>query len=92
MVRATIRSTHPGAIDEQNPEFQRWTDSGYDQAQALIACVTDYDSAMAAVQSYVTGFRDGHFVYSDNARKADYAIAAKGIGVALVDRLRGSRG
>jgi hypothetical protein len=84
-VRDIIQSTHPGAIDDQNPEFQHWTQIGYEQARALIARVTDYDSAMAAVRSYVTGFRDGHFTYSDNARKEHYAIASNGIGMALVD-------
>lgn len=83
-VRDIIKSSHPGAIDDQNPEFQHWTKIGYEQARTLIAHVTDYDSAMAAVRSYVTGFRDGHFVYSDNARKANYAIASNGIGMALV--------
>src|SRR2546428_6114594 len=48
MVRDIIQSTHPGAIDDQNPEFQHWTKIGYEQARALIARVTDYDSAMAA--------------------------------------------
>lgn len=35
-VRDVIQSTHPGAIDDQNPEFQRWTKIGYEQARALI--------------------------------------------------------
>lgn len=84
-VRDVIQSSHPGGIDEANPEFQRWVELGYEQARQLIPRVTDYNSAMAAVRSYVTGFRDGHFVYSDNVRKADDATYSDGIGISLVN-------
>lgn len=84
-VRDVIQSSHPGGIDEANPEFQRWVEQGYEQARQLIPRVTDYNSAMAAVRSYVTGFRDGHFVYSDNVRKANDAIQSDGIGISLVN-------
>jgi hypothetical protein len=40
---------------------------------------------MASVRNYVTGFRDGHFVYSDDVRKANYATTSNGIGLALVN-------
>lgn len=84
-VRDLIQSAHPGAIDEANPGFQVWFRAGYEPAKQLIARVTDYDSAMAAVRSYVTGFRDGHFTYSDNARKANDAIHSDGTGISLVN-------
>lgn len=84
-VRDIIQSAHPGAMDEANPEFQDWFQAGYEQAKQLIPRVTDYDSAMAAVRSYVTGFRDGHFTYSDNVRKAGDAIHSNGVGISLVD-------
>jgi hypothetical protein len=71
-LREIIQSSHPGAIDDKNPEFQHWAQMGYEQSSKLIARVADYNSAMASVRNYVTGFRDGHFVYSDDACKANF--------------------
>lgn len=73
-----ILSTHPGSIDEFNPAFRDWTTTGYQQALALIPKVFSYDTAMAAVRYYVSGFLDGHFIYSDNARRRDYPITING--------------
>lgn len=84
-VRDIIRSAHPGAIDEANPVFRDWFQAGYEQARQLIPRVTDYNSAMAAVRSYVTGFLDGHFAYSDNARKANDTIYSDGTNISLVN-------
>lgn len=83
-VREALRSSHPGAIDEANPEFQQLVESGYAQAQQLIPRVTDYQSAIAAVRSYVTLFRDGHLAYSDNVRQASDVVESNGIGISLV--------
>jgi hypothetical protein len=74
---ALILSSHPGAIDELNPTFLQWTEEGYRQAQQLIPRVVSYDTALAAVRFYVTGFRDGHFGYSDNVRNG-YPIITSG--------------
>lgn len=62
---ALVLSAHPGTIDELNPGFNQWTEDGYRQAQQLIARVVSYDTAVAAVRFYVSGFRDGHFAYTD---------------------------
>jgi hypothetical protein len=70
-VHGLILSAHPGSIDEQNPGFKDWTEKGYRQALALVPRVNNYDSMMAATRFYVTGFLDGHLVYSDNARGQD---------------------
>jgi hypothetical protein len=77
-VRDAIKAAHPGWIDEQNPRFRAWTEQGYREAQALVPRVVSYDTMMSALRYYVTGFRDGHFVYSDNARKGDYAVLTNG--------------
>ena len=80
---ALVLSAHPGSIDELNPAFREWSETGYRKAQALIPRVISYDSAMSAVRYYVAGFRDGHFVYSDNAR-AGYPIYINGWNVERV--------
>lgn len=67
-VRQLIEQAHPGVIDEQNPQFRDWMESGYREALQLIPRVISYDTAMSAVRFYVTGFLDGHLVYSDDVR------------------------
>jgi hypothetical protein len=84
-VRELIRTAHPGALDKQNPDFARLMAAGYEEARRDVARVTDYNSMMAAVRGYVTSFRDGHLVYSDNARRPHYTIAVNGIMFALAD-------
>lgn len=76
-VRGLIEQGHPGAIDTENPSFNDWVEQGYTQAKALIPYVMSYDTAMSAVRFYTTGFKDGHLLYSDNARK-DYPTYVTG--------------
>lgn len=64
---------HPGTLDDENPAFREWTESGYRQALALVPRVFHCDSLLAVVRFYATGFRDGHLIYSDNIR-ADGAL------------------
>ena len=82
-VKRLIQQVHPGSMDNLNPAFEAWTDSGYQQAQKLIPKVHSYDTAMAAVRYYVTGFYDGHLGYSDNAR-ANASVQVTGWRVDLV--------
>lgn len=65
---AAILAAHPGTIDQLNPGFRGWTEAGYQQALKLIPRVMSYDTAMDAVRFYVTGYLDGHTLYSDNVR------------------------
>ena len=67
-VHQLIIDAHPGTLDDENPAFREWTESGYRQALALVPRVFHYDSMLAVVRFYVTGFRDGHLIYSDNIR------------------------
>ena len=69
-VHDTIERSHPGAIDSSNPEFRVWMEDGYHEALSLLPRVYDYNSMLDAVRYYVTGFQDGHLLYSDNARAA----------------------
>jgi hypothetical protein len=84
-VRNLVQSSHPGYIDQENPDFRRWNEEGYAKALKHIPSVNDYNSAMAAVRFYTVGFRDAHFTYSDNARKPDDAIHSNGTGIELVN-------
>jgi hypothetical protein len=59
---------HPGVLDEANPTFRDWMESGYREALQLVPKVFNYDSMLAVVRYYVSGFRDGHLFYSDNVR------------------------
>ncbi|HEU5479416.1 MAG TPA: S41 family peptidase [Candidatus Tumulicola sp.] len=82
-VHRTIVEAHPGAIDAENPSFRTWMEDGYRQALALLPHVTDYSTALDAVRWYVTGFRDGHLLLSDDTRPSDELIPSKGWGVAM---------
>ncbi|KQW87115.1 hypothetical protein ASC94_27230 [Massilia sp. Root418] len=68
-VHKLILTAHPGSIDDLNPGFKAWAEQGYREALQLVPRVNSYDSMMSAVRYYVTGFRDGHLLYSDNARR-----------------------
>lgn len=70
-VHAAIIDAHPGYIDTVNPGVRSWTEQGYREARALIPRVLSYDTMMSAVRYYVTGFQDGHLIYSDNIRNGD---------------------
>ena len=67
-VHDAIERAHPGAIDALNPGFRVWMEDGYHEALGLLPGVYDYDSMLDAARYYVTGFQDGHLIYSDNAR------------------------
>jgi len=75
---AIIRSAHPGAIDSENPHFNDWVKSGYEQAISIIPHVVDYNTMLSAVRFYTTGFRDGHLMYSDDTRHDDNVITVTG--------------
>lgn len=70
-VHRLIVEAHPGMLDELNPTFGEWTEAGYREALALIPEVFHYDSMLAVVRYYTSGFRDGHLVYSDDIRVDD---------------------
>lgn len=65
---AVIIEAHPGMLDPSNPEFRTWAEDGYEAAKALIPNVTSYDTALAAVRYYTSGFEDAHLFYSDDIR------------------------
>lgn len=84
-IHQLILDAHPGSRDELNPEFMEWTETGYREALALLPRVFHYDSMLAAVRYYTTGFRDNHLVYSDNIRADDALIHQAGWTVEYTD-------
>jgi hypothetical protein len=75
---AVILSSHPGVIDDANPGFSSWVESGYQEALALVPRVDDYEGLLAVVRFYTTGFKDGHLIYSDDKRRDEYTISVDG--------------
>jgi hypothetical protein len=67
-IRELILDAHPGALDDANPDFRVWTEAGHREAHALVPRIFHYDSMLAVVRYYVSGFHDGHLIYSDNIR------------------------
>lgn len=65
-IHAIVQKAHPGWIDEANPGFRRQAEEGYREAKLLIPKISSYDTATSVVRYYVTGFKDGHFIYSDD--------------------------
>ncbi len=63
-VQASLRDNHPGAIDEENPDFRVWLDQGYRQALDLAGRAESLEDAVAAVRFYIAGFADGHTSFS----------------------------
>jgi len=66
-VHDAIVRGHPGAIDELNPNFKIWMEDGFSKAKTLVSEVDSYGGVVDVVRYYVTGFRDGHLGYSDDA-------------------------
>jgi hypothetical protein len=83
-VHARIVEAHPGVIDAANPGFNTWVGQGYEDAKAYLPYVVSYDTAMAVVRYYTTGFDDGHLVYSDDIRE-DFPILVTGWNIAWED-------
>lgn len=60
--RQIIKDNHPGAIDNQNPDFNVWLNEGYDKAKKLAPNIKDGRDYRYALASYDAGFRDGHLI------------------------------
>ena len=81
-VHAIVLSSHPGAIDEQNPDFRIWMEQGYREAKGLLPRARNYDDMLSVVRFYVIGFEDGHLHYSDHARN-DKSVTTLGWSLSL---------
>jgi len=71
--KARIMEAHPGAIDAERPDFHVWVHKGFEQARDHVKHVISYDTAVAAVRFYTSGFEDDHLIYSDDIR-GDFPI------------------
>lgn len=59
-IRSTIESSHPGAVDEENPDFRQWLERGYEYARMFGARTQSQAGYRATLKYYVYGFQDGH--------------------------------
>jgi hypothetical protein len=73
-----LLKAHPGAIDSENPSVARWIQEGHLKAKSLISKIENYDDLLAVMRYYITGFRDGHLLYSDNVRSPSEPILVYG--------------
>lgn len=60
VMHRTIVDTHPGMVDDLNPEFRQWTEDGYRQAQARAASVRNFYDYARVMRFYANGFKDNH--------------------------------
>ncbi|BEV16565.1 peptidase [Herbaspirillum sp. DW155] len=68
-MRESIDAAHPGVLEEDDEEFHTWREAGYVQAQALASRATSEREAIAAVQFYAVGFKDGHLWVAQNSTR-----------------------
>lgn len=62
-IRHSFAEDHPGAIDEENPDFRAWLAEGHRQAGDRAAAARDLGDVLGAIRFYVAGFADGHTVF-----------------------------
>jgi hypothetical protein len=59
-LHAAVGANHPGAVDEQNPEFARTLQRAYAEARALAPQVTSFASFRVALTRFINQFEDEH--------------------------------
>ncbi len=59
-LRAAIAANHPGAIDDQNPEFARTLDRAYQEARALAPKIKDFSAFRIGLTRFIDAFEDEH--------------------------------
>lgn len=59
-VYQTVRTDHPGMLDQDNPYFRAWAEQGYAQAVAELPNVRSLHDAQVLLRRYFAGFADGH--------------------------------
>jgi len=58
------KESHPGAVDEQNPGFNDWLETGYQKALESARLAREPQDAQTILSRYLAGFADGHFALS----------------------------
>jgi hypothetical protein len=58
--RALLQSQTPIPFDTENPAYPQWLQTGYTEAQARAATVSDQAGAFYTVSAYLNGFNDPH--------------------------------
>ena len=59
-IRETLAAHHPGPVDEANPAFSDWFESGYRQALSRLPEVRGFGAWQHVLRLYVEGFADEH--------------------------------
>src|SRR5687768_7538741 len=59
-LRAAIAANHPGALDEQNPEFARTLERAYREARALAPKLKDFSAFRIGLTRFINAFEDEH--------------------------------
>lgn len=60
LVHRTIVATHPGQVDDQNPNFRQWTEQGYREAAQKAAKASSFYDYKRVLLYYTNGFHDLH--------------------------------
>lgn len=59
-IKNTIEQSHPGSVDEKNPEFNIWLYEGYILTKKKIKEILSFEGYKFALAYYVSGFKDSH--------------------------------
>lgn len=65
-----IQESHPGPVDKENPDFNRWLQQGYREALVRARKAKDFGAYAATLQRYAAGFRDGHLQLQPQLQRA----------------------
>lgn len=69
-VYQTVRADHPGMVDQDNPYFRAWAETGYAQAVTELPNVRSLHDAQVLLRRYFAGFADGHMWLSYRYEKS----------------------
>ncbi|NRD72873.1 hypothetical protein HQQ94_06395 [Shewanella sp. VB17] len=75
----TTKANHPGAVDDENPYFQKWLEEGYLEGLERATQASSLQDAMNSLIYYVAGFADGHFGIRFNYQARYQSWAGLGI-------------
>jgi hypothetical protein len=73
-IHAILRDGHPGAIDDEHPEYRERIESGYRASMARLPEVREAFDAMSLADWYVARFQDGHLTHSNGIRVGDPTV------------------
>jgi hypothetical protein len=89
-LRAAISANHPGAIDQENPQFARTLERAYKEASALAPQIKDFASFRIALARFIDEFEDEHLQIGfsrqvDSLREAGIVVSYRGGAFVVAD-------